>query len=103
MSSVYNQTPENIVREIERTRQALDDTLDALQARLSPRERLEEAVETTRDALDVARESGKRIAGDVQEMIRRDPVPFLVIGGVVLAAVIAGVMMRDRRRHSYWH
>jgi hypothetical protein len=96
MSSVFGREPADIEREIEHTRHELDRTLDALQAKLSPRRRLEEAVDNARDAIDTARSTSRRLAGDVQEMVRRDPVPFIVIGGTLLVAIVAGALIRGR-------
>jgi len=95
-TSAFGQDPVDIEREIANTRQELERTLDALQAKLSPRRRLEDAVDSARDAMDTARSTSRRLAGDVQEMIRRDPVPFLVVGGTLLAAIVAGALFRDR-------
>jgi hypothetical protein len=96
--SVFGQDPSVIEREIENTRHELERTLDALQAKLSPRRRLEGAMDTARDAMDTARSTGRRVADDVQEMIRRNPTPFIVVGGTLLAAIVAGAWMR-RRAH----
>jgi exonuclease VII large subunit len=82
-------TPEAIEREIERTRQELDRTLAALEARLSPRRRLKEGVASVR-------ENGQRLAGEVAAMVKRDPMPFAVVGGTVLLAIVAGMAMRKR-------
>lgn len=95
-TSAFGRDPVDIEREIANTRQELERTLDALQAKLSPRRRLEDAVDSARDAMDTARSTSRRLAGNVQEMIRRDPVPFLVVGGTLLAAIVAGALFRDR-------
>jgi hypothetical protein len=81
--------PGELERQIERTRQELDRTLEALQARLSPRRRLKEAVAS-------ARENSVKWAGDVREKIKRDPMPFAVVGGTVLLAIVAGSLIRRR-------
>jgi hemerythrin superfamily protein len=47
--SYSGRSPEEIESEIERTREDLDRTLDALQSKLSPRERLQAATESARD------------------------------------------------------
>jgi hypothetical protein len=83
-------SPDAIERDIEATRRALDRTLEQLQARLSPRVRLEEA-------LSNARESGGRLAGEMGQLARRYPVPFVVIGATLLVAIVAGA--RTHRRH----
>jgi hypothetical protein len=85
----FGKDPGEIEREIEQTRQNLDRTLEALQAKLSPRRRLEGAVAS-------AREQGSKWAGDVQAMIKRDPRSFAVVGGTVLLAIVAGSLMRKR-------
>jgi hypothetical protein len=95
-ASVFGRDPADIERAIESTRHELDRTLDALQAKLSPRQRLEDAVDTARDAIDTARTTGRRVANDVEEMVRRNPVPFMVIAGTVLAAIVAGALLRNR-------
>jgi hypothetical protein len=81
--------PGEIEREIEQTRQELDRTLEALQAKLSPRRRIEEAVASVR-------ENGLKWAGDVRERVKRDPMPFAVVGGTLLLAIVAGSLMRRR-------
>jgi hypothetical protein len=95
-ASVFGQNPEDIEREIRHTREELERTLDALQAKLSPRRRLEEAVDTARDAVGTVRSSGRRIANDLQDRVRRDPVPFIAIGGLLLVAIVAGALIQRR-------
>jgi hypothetical protein len=95
-ASVFGREPADIERAIESTRHELERTLDALQAKLSPRQRLEDAAETALDAIDTVRGTGRQLVGDAQEMFRRNPVPFLVVGGTLLAAIVAGALIRNR-------
>lgn len=95
-SSLFGRNSVDIEREIQHTRQELERTLDALQSKLSPRRRLEDAVDTARDAVGMARSTGRRFASRVHKDVRRDPVPYLVVGGTVLAAIVAGALMRRR-------
>lgn len=97
--SVFGRDPASIEREIERTRHEIERTLDSLQTKLSPRRKFEDAVGTARDAIGSARSSAWRLAGDMQDRIRRDPVPFIVAGGTVLAAIVAGALIRRRSHH----
>jgi hypothetical protein len=94
--SLFGREPAEIARAIEHTRHELERTLDALQAKLSPRRRLDDAVDNAREAIDHTRGAGRKLAGDVLEMYRRDPKPFLVVGGALLAAIVAGALMRRR-------
>lgn len=91
---------------IEHTRAELSETIDAIQARLSPSRVLSEAKQSVADAtvgrvrrLVATSESG---AGDslnyqsVVGVVTANPVPFLFVGAAV-TALVAGSLMRARQ------
>jgi chromosome segregation ATPase len=84
----FERDPAEIEREIEHTREELDRTLEALQAKLSPRRQLEQA-------LTHARASSRRVTHSAVEMMKRNPVPFAIVGATLLVALIAA--SRGRR------
>jgi hemerythrin superfamily protein len=79
-ASLSGLPPDEIERRIEETRHRLSDTLSALEAKLSPRERL-------RSAADTARRTGRRLADrgldtltpDITTMIRIDHTHVLAL------------------------
>ena len=72
--------PEEIEREIEGTREQLDRTLGELQSKLSPRERLREAVDSARDfGHRLGRSAGNSLTPDVTTMIRLDHTHVLAL------------------------
>lgn len=90
---------EEIESEIKQTRSRLDDTLDALQGKLSSRHLLEQAV-------DYFYESGS--AGFLYELgqtIKRNPVPVAMIGIGLAWLMIAGpkrnASVREAGRDAY--
>ena len=89
--STSSQSPDEIERDIEETRRALNRTLEDLQAKLSPRRRLEVA-------LSSARQGGGRLAAGIGQAARHYPVPFVLIGASLLVAIVAGPLMIRRRR-----
>jgi len=68
-----NQSPEEIERRIEETRQNMSATLDALQRRLDPSELMEEA-------LGYVRENSADVGRTLIQSIRDNPVPAALIG-----------------------
>ena len=82
--------------EIEATREELDRTLDALQARLSPRRRLQAALRNARDRSNRLADRGGELARDAVGLVRREPLPFVVAGVGVLALIAVGMVMRRR-------
>jgi hypothetical protein len=65
--------PETIARAIDETRGEVDETLDALQVRLSPGELLDRAVELMRD-------SGGQFANNLARSVRDNPLPLILTG-----------------------
>lgn len=90
-----DRTPEEIRRDIERTRAEMDTTLDALSERMTPRHLLDELFEfwhgdegRTRGARRTFRETGTRLADSVKE----HPVPAALIG-----AGLAWLLLEDKK------
>jgi len=83
-----DRSPEDIERDLARTRANLDETLDAIQRKLTPGELFEEALAFMKD-------SGT--AGNLSRTIRDNPLPVLVIGVGVLWLLLAS----SRRRRPY--
>jgi hypothetical protein len=75
---------------IELTRRDLDETLEALQDRLSPRRRL-------RAAVQAARETGSTLAQNVTSTARRYRTPALIVSACVLLAIAARAIAQRRR------
>jgi hypothetical protein len=73
--------PEAIARAIDETRTEVDETLDALQARLSPGQMLDRAME-------LVRANGGQFAGNLGRTVRDNPYP-LILTGVGLAWMMA--------------
>jgi ElaB/YqjD/DUF883 family membrane-anchored ribosome-binding protein len=73
--------PEAIARAIDETRTEVDETLDALQARLSPGQILDRAME-------LVRANGGQFASNLGRTVRDNPVP-LILTGVGLAWMMA--------------
>jgi hemerythrin superfamily protein len=78
-ASLSGQPPEEIERRIEQTRRRLDDTLSALQSKLSPRERLRSFGDTTRRRAEEWGRKGREMAPDVTTMIRLDHTHVLAL------------------------
>ena len=79
--SAAHTDPATIEREIAQTRGRVDETLDALQAKLSPGQMLDKA-------LRYLRENGSDIAENVGHQIKQNPIPF-VLTGIGLAWLIS--------------
>ncbi len=73
--------PEAIARAIDETRSEVDETLDALQARLSPGQILDRAME-------LVRANGGQFAGNLGRTVRDNPWP-VILTGVGLAWMMA--------------
>ena len=71
------QTPEEIRREIERTRSELGDTVEALSHKAD------------------VKEQARQKKAEVQERVKSNPTPLLVVGGAV-ALLILVRMLRSR-------
>src|SRR3954453_2692586 len=72
-TSWSDRSPDEIEQEIEHTRQRLSDTLDALQGKLSPRERLHAATDSATElAKRMARSATEAMTPDITTMIRMD-------------------------------
>ena len=78
--SYSGKSPEEIESEIEHTREDLTRTLDALQSRLSPRERLRAATESARDlGQRFARSATDTLTPGITAMIRLDHTHVLAL------------------------
>ncbi len=82
--------------EIEATREELDRTLDALQARLSPRLRLQAAVRNARERGSRLADRSAELTRGAVELVRREPVPFAAAAVGVLAIIAVGIVIRRR-------
>lgn len=67
-------SPDEIQQEIRQTRSQMDDTLDAIQQRLSPGNLMEEAIRYLRQG------GGNDFAHNLNESIKRNPVPVTLMG-----------------------
>lgn len=92
------QSVHEIELEIEATREELDRTLDALQARLSPRRRLQAAIRSARVRGNRLADRGGELARDAAGMVKRQPLPFVVAAVGVIAIFAARVAIRRRGR-----
>ena len=83
--------PEEIEREIDQTRHALDRTIRALQFKLSPRHQLEEAWQSAKDRTRRSVRAGA-------DWARANPAS-IALGTCVLVAAAVGAVVYQRRRH----
>jgi len=87
MNEASARSPEEIQMDIDNTREQLDQTLDALQSRLSPRERLHAVAESAREhgehvmqtATDAVRNVTGAMSPDITTMIRMDHTHVLAL------------------------
>jgi hypothetical protein len=80
--------------EIEATRAELNRTLEALQARLSPRRRLQAALRNARvRSSQIADRSGDFVR-DATGVVRREPLPFVIAAVGVVAIFAARTAMK---------
>ena len=90
---------DEILREIERTRGAMDETLDVLGDRLHPRQLLDDIVDSFRSdgpAGQTFRQSTKQWGRTAVEQLRDNPVPAMLIG-----AGIAWLAFNSRSKSGY--
>jgi len=78
----HSRDPEAIARAISETRNDVDETLDALQARLSPGQLLDRAME-------LMRANGGQFASNLGRSVRDNPLPVMLTG-IGLAWMIVG-------------
>lgn len=105
-SSGEQREPRQVERNIERTRGAIDRTLDEIGDRLHPQHLLHQALDIFRSDDDEpnewaieARRSGKRIV----RKIKRNPIPALLIGaGAAWLWLDDDKAQRRRRLHEQW-
>jgi hypothetical protein len=95
-SSTGTQDVREIELEIEATREELNRTLDALQARLSPRRRLQAVMRNARDRGSRIADRGTELARDAADMVKRQPLPFVVATVGVIAIFAARMVIRGR-------
>jgi Protein of unknown function (DUF3618) len=90
-------TPEEIQADIERTREELGDTVEALAAKTDVKARAHERVEEIKENLKGKAEQAKSATPDsaqqggqaIVEKVRANPAPY-VLGGAVLLAFLIG-------------
>ena len=68
------QTPEEIRREIERTRSELGDTVEALSQKAD------------------VKEQARQKKAEVQERVKSNPTPLLVVGGAVALLILVRIL-----------
>jgi hypothetical protein len=83
-------------QEIAATRKELSRTLDALQARFSPRQRLHAAIQNARERGSQLADRGGEIAREAAKHVRRDPLPYVVAAVSVIAIFAARTVTRRR-------
>ncbi|MBI5162736.1 MAG: DUF3618 domain-containing protein [Magnetospirillum sp.] len=88
-------TTEDIQEQIERTRGEMASTLSAIERKLSPRQLMDQAVDTMRElASDQSR---------VSQMVRENPIPLALIGlGIGWLAVAGSVGRRENVFAEPW-
>lgn len=90
-----NKDPDTLVREIEATRADVGDTLDALQAKLSPGQMLDQA-------LGLVREHGGEFARNLGTTAKQNPIPLILTGvGLVWMMASQSSSGREPRGHAY--
>jgi hypothetical protein len=92
-SAVHRRDVNAIEDAIEITRRDLDETLAALQLRLSPRRRWEEVSSATRERVQRA---GRETAG----FARRHPQPLITFATCLTAALLARWVLSYRQRRG---
>lgn len=88
MTNDYNESPEAIKTDIERTRQDMSSKIEQIQARLSPDHLKVQAQETVRDVMRDSTESltsylsenSKELGASVAHVIKHNPIPAALIG-----------------------
>lgn len=81
---------EDIQHDIERTRDEMADTLNAIERKLSPRHIMDQAVDTMRDTMkDIASDQSR-----VGNLVRENPIPLALIGLGIGWLALSGAMSR---------
>jgi hypothetical protein len=95
MSENYeHKSPEQIQRDIERTRAEMGDTLDTIRQKLSPGQLLDEAI-------DYLKGSGfSQFSSNLGETVKQNPIPVSLIGIGIAWLATAG--SRDSHTSSTW-
>jgi len=84
--------PEEIEREIDQTRHALDQTIRTLQFKLSPRHQLEQAWRSTKYR------TGRSVRAGT-DWAMANPASVALGACVLVAAAVGAVVYQQRRRH----
>lgn len=83
-------------REIAATRAELDRTLDALQAKLSPRRRMRALMVSMHERTDAfSAYSGELVRG-ATNFVKRQPTPFIVATAAVIGAIVLARFLSRR-------
>jgi len=84
--------PEEIEAEIERTRSELDETLSAIERRLTPGQIVDQGLDYLRGS------SAREYVRNLGESVKREPIPLVLVG-----VGLAWLMLSDRRSRSLPH
>jgi ferritin-like metal-binding protein YciE len=87
-------TPEEIEREVERTREEISETLGDIERQLSPGQLLDQTLRHF--------DGPRRLGQGVGELIARNPLPFTLIGIGVAWLAFAGSRNRRIEPHDRW-
>ena len=94
------QTPEEIRREIERTRRELGDTVDALSQKADVKEQArlkkEEVKEQARAKKDEVTQQARVKTNEAQDRVKANPAPFAAAIGGALALLLLLRFLRSR-------
>ena len=84
-----NRRPEEIEAEIQRTRSELDETLSAIERRLTPGQIVDQGIDYLRGS------SAREYVRNLGESVKREPIPLALVG-----VGLAWLMLSDRRSRS---
>ena len=87
--TTQQQTPEELRREIERTRQELGETVDALSHKADVKEQ-------ARIKKDEVREQARIKTDEVRQKVNENPVPLVAVAGGVIALWLVLRLVRRR-------